>query len=153
MATPVLESSIVVDAPVEKVWPVVSDLAKMGERSPQCKKVFVFGGPLKEGTRMLNINRQGWRVWPTNTQVTEFSPNEKVAFRVAENHTVWSFTLVAEGDKTTVVERREAADGKTTAVSSLLISALLGGNEDFERGLLVGMKQTLSHIKTEAEAK
>ena len=44
-------------------------------------------------------------------------------------------------------------DGKTTALSSGLIAALLGGNEDFERGLLVGMKQTLSHIKTESEAK
>ncbi|TWS24346.1 SRPBCC family protein [Tsukamurella sputi] len=152
MATPVLESSVVIDAPVEKVWAAVSDLAKMGERSPQCKKVFVFGGPIKQGTRMLNINRQGWKVWPTNTQVTEFTPNERIAFRVAENHTVWSFTLVADGDKTTVVERREAAGGKTTALSSTLVAALLGGNEDFERGLLVGMKQTLSHIKTEAEA-
>ena len=76
-----------------------------------------------------------------------------IAFRVAENHTVWSFTLVPEGGQTTVVERREAAGGKTTAVSSTLIAALLGGNDDFERGLLVGMKQTLSHIKSEAEAK
>lgn len=153
MATPVLESSVVIDAPVEKVWSVVSDLEAMGRRSPQCKKVFVFGGPIKQGTRMLNINRQGWKVWPTNTQVTEFTPNERIAFRVAENHTVWSFTLVPYGDKTTVVERREAAGGKTTAVSSVLVGALLGGNEDFERGLLVGMKQTLSHIKTEAESK
>lgn len=153
MATPVLESSVVIDAPVEKVWSVVSDLARMGERSPQCKKVFVFGGPIKEGTRMLNINKQGWKVWPTNTRVVDFQPNERIAFRVAENHTVWSFTLVPDGDKTTVVERREAVGGKTTAVSSVLISALLGGNEDFERGLLVGMKQTLSQIKTSAEAK
>lgn len=115
----------------------MSDLARMGERSPQCKKVFVFGGPIKEGTRMLNINKQGWKVWPTNTRVVDFQPNERIAFRVAENHTVWSFTLVPDGDKTTVVERREAVGGKTTAVSSVLISALLGGNEDFERGLLV----------------
>lgn len=151
MATPVLESSVVIDAPVEKVWSVVSDLAKMGERSPQCKKVFVFGGPIKQGTRMLNINKQGWKVWPTNTQVVDFQPNERIAFRVAENHTIWSFTLVSDGAKTTVVERREAAGGKTTAVSSILVGALLGGNEDFERGLLVGMKQTLSHIKSQSE--
>ncbi|ADG80281.1 Polyketide cyclase/dehydrase OS=Tsukamurella paurometabola (strain ATCC 8368 / DSM / CCUG 35730/ CIP 100753 / JCM 10117 / KCTC 9821 / NBRC 16120 / NCIMB 702349 / NCTC 13040) OX=521096 GN=Tpau_3703 PE=4 SV=1 [Tsukamurella paurometabola] len=152
MATPVLESSVVIDAPIEKVWSVVSDLEGMGKRSPQCKKVFVFGGPIKEGTRMLNINKQGWRVWPTNTKVIEFKENERIAFRVAENHTVWSFTLVPEDGKVTVVERREAAGGRTTAVSSILVGALLGGNEDFERGLLVGMKQTLSHIKTESEA-
>lgn len=153
MATPVLESSVVIDAPVEKVWSVVSDLAAMTRRSPQTWKVFVFGGPIKLGTRMLNINKAGWRIWPTNTQVTEFTPNERVAFRVAENHTVWSYTLVPDGDKTTVVERREAAGGKTTAVSSTLINVAFGGNEDFERNLLVGMKQTLSHIKAEAEAK
>ncbi|GAB3129905.1 SRPBCC family protein [Tsukamurella serpentis] len=151
MATPVLESSVVIDAPVEKVWAVVSDLASMGRRSPQCKKVFVFGGPIKVGTRMLNINRQGWKVWPTNTQVTEFTENERVAFKVIENNSTWSFTLVPDGDRTTVVERREAPGGRTSAVSSLLVGALLGGNADFERSLLVGMKQTLSHIKTDAE--
>lgn len=151
MATPVLESSITIDAPVEKVWSVVSDLARMGERSPQCKKVFVFGGPIRKGTKMLNINKQGWKVWPTNTQVVEFEPNERIAFRVSENNTVWSFTLLSEDGKTTVVERREAAGGKTTALSSMLVAAFLGGNEDFERGLLVGMKQTLSHIKADSE--
>ncbi|GAA4387761.1 SRPBCC family protein [Tsukamurella soli] len=153
MATEVLESTIVIDAPAEKVWPVVSDLARMGERSPQCKKVIVFGGPLRVGSRMLNVNRQGWKVWPTNSRVTAFEPNRKVAFQVAENRTTWSYTLVPDGDRTTVVERREAPGGKTTAVSAGLIAALLGGNDSFERGLIVGMKQTLSAIKTEVEGK
>ncbi len=150
--TPVLESTIVIDAPAAKVWRIVSDLKRMGERSPQCRKVVVFGGPLRAGSRMLNVNRQGWKVWPTNSVVTVFEPNQKVAFKVAENHTTWSYTLVPDGDRTTLVERREAPGGKTTALSAGLIAAFLGGNDSFERELLVGMKQTLAAIKSEAEA-
>jgi hypothetical protein len=152
MATALLESSIDIEAPAEKVWAVVSDLKRMGERSPQCRKTFIFG-PLRAGTRMLNINRQGWKVWPTNTVVKTFEPNSKLAFKVIENNTVWSYTLAPTGTGTTVTERREAPGGRTTAVSALLVDKLLGGNEDFERNLLIGMRQTLDHIMAEAEAK
>ncbi|MDF0529458.1 SRPBCC family protein [Tsukamurella sp. 8F] len=152
MASPVLESTIVIDAPAEKVWKVVSDLQAMSKRSPQCRKVIVRGGDIGLGTKMINVNRKGWRVWPTNTVVTAFDENEKVAFRVVENNTTWSYTLVPDGDRTTVVERREAPNGKTSAASAFLISTLMGGTEPFERELLVGMKQTLAAIKTEAEA-
>lgn len=151
MATALLESSIDINAPAEKVWSVVSDLRRMGQRSPQCRKVFIFGGDLRTGSRMLNINRSGWKVWPTSTVVTAFEPNRKVAFKVVENGSEWSYTLESSGDVTTVTERREAPHG-TTAVSSFLVDKLLGGNEGFERELLVGMRETLAAIKAEVEA-
>ena len=150
MATALLESSIEINAPVEKVWSVVSDLQRMGERSPQCRKVVAFG-PIRKGTRMLTVNRQNWKVWPTNTVVTAFEENSRVAFKVVENGTVWSFTLAPSANGTTVTERREAPNGHTTAVSAFLVDKVLGGNDDFEQNLVQGMRQTLAAIKVEAE--
>ena len=37
----------------------VSDLRRMGEWSPQCRKMFIRGNPVGVGTRTININRRG----------------------------------------------------------------------------------------------
>ena len=39
-----IEGSIEIDAPPARVWEVVSDLRRMGEWSPQCKKMIIRGG-------------------------------------------------------------------------------------------------------------
>ncbi|HZK36488.1 MAG TPA: SRPBCC family protein, partial [Aeromicrobium sp.] len=86
-----IQSSIEIEAAPAKVWEVVSDLKRMGEWSPQCRKMYVLGGSVKKGTRTLNINHQGKLFWPTNAKVIEFEPEKKLAFRIAENRTVWSY--------------------------------------------------------------
>lgn len=148
--SPLLESSIDIDAPPERVWEIVSDLRRMGEWSPQCRRMVVFG-PVRPGTRTLNVNRKGLRVWPTTAKVVAVSPNEHLAFRVGENATTWSYTLEASSTGgTTVTERREAPDG-TTAFSRFFVRRFLGGTAALERDLLAGMRATLARIKTEAE--
>ncbi|MGB6052342.1 MAG: SRPBCC family protein, partial [Rhodococcus sp. (in: high G+C Gram-positive bacteria)] len=99
-----LEASIDVEATPEQVWKVVSDLERMGEWSPQCKKMKVFGGDVRKGTTTLNINRKGMLVWPTTAKVVEFQPNKAIAFRIVENKTIWSYTLTPSttGTGTTV---------------------------------------------------
>lgn len=148
--SPVLELSIDVDAPPERVWEIVSDLKRMGEWSPQCRKMVVFG-EVRPGTRTLNLNRNGVRVWPTTAKVVAFSPKEHIAFRIVENRMIWSYTLAASSTGgTTVTERREAPDG-STAFSQFFVRRFLGGNGGLERDLLAGMEATLARIKTEAE--
>lgn len=145
-----LEASIDVDASPEKVWKVVSDLKRMGEWSPQCKKMKVFGGDVRKGTTTLNINRKGLLVWPTTAKVVEFEPNKAIAFRIVENKTIWSYTLTPSANGTTVVEKREAPTG-TSAVSGFLVKRVLGGTEQFDVELVEGMNKTLERIKTESE--
>lgn len=145
-----LEASIDVDASPEKVWKVVSDLKRMGEWSPQCKKMKVFGGDVRKGTTTLNINRKGFLVWPTTAKVVEFEPNKSIAFRIVENKTIWSYTLTPSAAGTTVVEKREAPTG-TSAVSGFLVKKVLGGTEQFDVELVEGMNKTLERIKTESE--
>lgn len=145
-----LEATIDIDASPQAVWSVVSDLQRMGEWSPQCKKMKVFGGPVGKGTRTLNINRKGLLVWPTSAKVVTFEPNKALAFRIVENKTTWSYTLTPTATGTTVVEKREAPSG-TSVVSSLLVKRILGGIDEFDVELVEGMNSTLRRIKTESE--
>lgn len=151
MAAPVIEQSITIDAAPEQVWSVVSDLARMGEWSPQCKKMFVFGGPVKRGTRTVNINRRGPLVWPTSSKVVAFEPNREIAWKIAENGTVWGFELTPTGDGTTLVQTRKAPGGETSALSGFLVDKVFGGNSGFEAELEVGMRETLGKIKRTVE--
>ncbi len=152
MAAPLIETSIDIDATPEQVWAVVSDLKRMGEWSPQCKKMIVRGTPVSLGTRTININRRGALVWPTTAKVVRFEPNAELAFRVTENQTVWSYTLTPRESGVTLTERREVKDGKTTAVSAVLVDKLMGGTVGFEAELVEGMNETLGKIKRVAEA-
>ena len=81
MAAPLLQAQIDIDAPVAKVWALVSDLSRMPQWSPQCRLMKAFG-PLRQGTRTINLNRRNRLFWPTTCTVTEVIPEKKLAFRV-----------------------------------------------------------------------
>lgn len=147
-----LEATIDVAAPPHRVWSVVSDLKRMGERSPQCRKMIVRGGPVGVGTTTVNVNRKGLLVWPTTAKVLTFEPDRELRFRVNENGTVWSFTLEPTETGTRLVQRREAPAG-TSALSRTLIRYVLGGSDKFDDDMVVGMNTTLARIKNEAEAR
>jgi hypothetical protein len=125
----------------------------MSRWSPQCRKTIVRGGVMQEGAKLININRQGLLFWPTQAMVTEFVPEQKIAFKIRENWTVWSFTLIPTSDGgTRLVQRRDAPKG-ISDLSVRLTKAVLGGVEDFTAGLEQGMAQTLSRIKSDAEVR
>lgn len=145
-----LKATITVDAPVEKVWHIVSDLKRMGEWSPMTRMMRV-SGPMGVGAKTFNLNKSGWRVWPTTSKVVRYEPNKQIAFRVNENRTIWSYDLSSDGHTTTVTERRETPEG-TSKVSQFLVKYLMGGTEPFEKNLAAGMDATLQRIKSEAEA-
>jgi uncharacterized protein YndB with AHSA1/START domain len=147
-----LEATIDVAAPPEAVWDLVSDLRNMPRWSPQCRKTIVRGGVMRQGAKLVNINRRGLLFWPTQAMVTEFVPGRRIAFRVKENWTIWSFELSETPDGgTRVVQRREAPKG-IADVSVRLTNTVLGGVDNFTTELRQGMRQTLEKIKQDAEA-
>ncbi len=149
MAALVLQAQVDINAPVSKVWALVSDLSKMPQWSPQCRLMKPIGG-LRQGARTVNVNRRGVLFWPTTCRITELVPEQKLAFRVNENHTVWSYELEPTGAGTRLVETRHAENG-TTAVSNFLVNSLMGGVPNFEDELLEGMNASLTRIKAAAE--
>ncbi|OBF32158.1 polyketide cyclase [Mycobacterium sp. ACS1612] len=149
MAAPLLQAQIDIDAPVAKVWGLVSDLSLMPQWSPQCRAMKALG-PLRRGTMTVNLNRRNRLYWPTTSVVTEVIPETKLAFRVPINRTIWSYELEPTASGTRLTETRHAENG-TTAFSNMSINALMGGVPSFEQELLDGMNATLSRIKAAAE--
>jgi uncharacterized protein YndB with AHSA1/START domain len=149
MAAPLLQAEVEINAPVSTVWSLVSDLSRMPQWSPQCR-VMKLLGPLRPGTRTLNLNRHKMLFWPTTSVITEVLPERKLAFRVPINTTVWTYELEPTATGTRLVETRHAEKG-VTAVSTAITTAALGGVDTFETELLEGMNQSLARIKAAAE--
>jgi Polyketide cyclase / dehydrase and lipid transport len=88
--------------------------------------------------------------WPTTCTVVEVIPEQKLAFKVDLNRTVWTYELEPNGEGTRVTESRHAENG-VSAISSMAVNGLLGGTTTFERELLEGMNASLAKIKAAAE--
>jgi uncharacterized protein YndB with AHSA1/START domain len=149
MAAPILKAEIEINAPVAKVWSLVSDLSRMPQWSPQCRIMKALG-PIRPGTRTINLNRRGLLFWPTTSVITEVVPERKFAFRIPINTSVWSYELEPTATGTRLTETRHAENG-VTAVSTAVTKAALGGVDSFEQELLEGMSQGLARIKAAAE--
>ena len=151
MAEPLLQAQIEINAPPALVWSLVSDLSRMPQWSPQCRLMKTLGGPLRQGSRTVNFNRRKFLFWPTTSRITEFIPEQKLAFKVDLNRTIWSYELEPTETGTRLTESRHAENG-TTAISNMTINALMGGVPSFERELVDGMNESLSRIKAAAES-
>jgi uncharacterized protein YndB with AHSA1/START domain len=149
MVAALLQAQVDIDAPASKVWALISDFRRMPEWSPQCRWMRPFG-PLRQGTRTLNVNRRNRMYWTTTCTMVEVIPEKKLAFRVNANGTIWTYELEPNGDGTRVIESRHAENG-VTAFSNLSVNALFGGTANFERELLEGMNTSLANIKGAAE--
>jgi hypothetical protein len=107
-------------------------------------------GPLRPGTRTINLNRRNLLFWPTTSTITEVLPERKLAFRIPLNTSVWSYELEPTATGTRLVETRRTDNG-VTAVSKAVTNAALGGVPSFEKELLEGMNLSLARIKAAAE--
>lgn len=149
MAEPLLQAQIDIAAPPAKVWSLISDFRRMPEWSPQCRLMKPLG-KVQAGTRTFNMNRRGMLFWPTTCTVTEVVPEQKLAFKVDANGTIWSYELEATDSGTRVTESRLAPNGVST-VSRVLTNTVLGGVPNFEQELVEGMNTSLARIKAAAE--
>ena len=114
MAAPLLQAQIDIDAPVTKVWALVSDLSRMPQWSPQCRLMKTLGGRCARAAGRSTSTAASYLFWPTTSRITEFIPEKKLAFRVNANRTVWSYELEPTATGTRLTEtppRRERRHG------------------------------------------
>ena len=109
---PPLEASIHVDAPLARVWQIVADQRRMNEFSPETYRQKFFGDEIKRGTISVNLNKRKGFFWPSASRITEFVPEQRLAFYVFGPADTWSYDLAPDGDGTLVTERRELKNGK-----------------------------------------
>lgn len=147
---PVLEATIDIAAPPSEVWQVVSDLSRMPEWSATTRRMRVLG-PVREGARTVNLNKVGWKVWPTTSTVVRCDENEAIAFRMNENRTTWSYELTPTASGTTLTERRIPSAGGVPKPIAFAIDKLFGGTANFEDQLTESMNDSLARIKKAVE--
>jgi uncharacterized protein YndB with AHSA1/START domain len=110
MVAPLLQAQVDINAPASKVWALISDFRRMPQWSQQCRWMRPFG-PLRPGTRTLNLNRRNRMFWTTTCTVVEVIPEKKLSFCVNTNRTIWSYELEPSGQGTRVIESRHAENG------------------------------------------
>ncbi|HET8602613.1 MAG TPA: SRPBCC family protein [Marmoricola sp.] len=144
-----LSASITIDAPVERVWEVVSDLRRMPEFSPELRRVVPLGRRTSGvGARILGINRRGLAAWPTTSRVTRWEPCRAVAWKTRESAATWVYELEPAEGGTRVTSRRVLA---AWSRGTTLMAPLIGGAAAHDRELADGMATTLERIKAAVE--
>jgi uncharacterized protein YndB with AHSA1/START domain len=145
--------SVVIDAPAERIYALVADLARMGEWSPECRRVEWLDGAAgpAEGARFVGHNQGGPRgllKWSRKGRVVTADPGREFAFVTEEGGregTEWRYRL-------------EPVDGGTQVTESYVVSSIpvwarvvdVPTNRASE--LRAGLRHTLAQLKHTAEA-
>lgn len=108
------EASIVVDAPVETVWALVSDITRTGEWSVECRGAeWLDGaGAPATGARFRGRNRRNATRWSRVCEVLEVEAPRRLAWRTLRTRllpdsTRWEFELAPDGAATRLTERMQ----------------------------------------------
>lgn len=145
------EASVTIDAPPERVWALVTDIARMGEWSPEStggRWGRGVTGPAV-GARFVGGNAHGRIRWNTHCRVTECDAPHRFAFAVTESRMTWGWRLEPDGAGTRLTQWRERTSRPGVFVRALTGSGLLGRDRE---GLMVdGMHRTLAAVKSAAE--
>lgn len=147
-----IEHGIGIAAPPQQVWERVSDVRRMPEWSPHVVSSRLRADhDLGLGAQFTNLNRIGELEWTTHGEIVRFDPPREIAFRIAENWVIWSFTVEAVPGGTRLTQRRQTPDG-ISDYSLDLTDRHLGGQAAFTELLRDGMRKTLDRIKAAAES-
>jgi uncharacterized protein YndB with AHSA1/START domain len=155
----VIEESVVVAAPAERVYEAVADLRRMGEWSPETFAIWQRGPAVEPGTTFVGWNRIGWRIWFTNCRVTAAEPGRVFAFRVSSFRVpvaLWGYRFESISDGSTrLTEYWEdlRRDGRSTQIISAVGRVATGTRaEDRSELNRAGMRATLGRIKAALES-
>ena len=144
------EAAVVIDAPAPLVYSIVSDVTRMGDRSPECYRAEWLDGAMQAvvGARFKGYNRLGPIKWSTTCRIDVAEAGKEFAFTVlsgkGREETRWRYVLEDVGGATRVTETYEF----------LWCPALARVAEipfPRDKQLRRGLRQTLDRIKTAAE--
>jgi len=96
-----------VDAPPERVWDLVGDPARIGNISPECRRVDWLDGASgpAPGARFRGHNRKGLLRWSTTGTVVDYTPRQEISWDVelmGQSVARWGFRLVPEDGRTRI---------------------------------------------------
>jgi uncharacterized protein YndB with AHSA1/START domain len=147
------EVSLHIEAPPQRIYDIVTDIAQMGRLSPECTGGRWLDGATGPavGARFKGSNKRGVARWSTTNEVVAADPGKVFSFETQQSAARWTYHLEPEGTGTLVSERRELYKKRPT-VAVLFTKLLLGGEDGHDEELRKGMRQTLERVKQIAEA-
>ena len=105
------EASTLIDAPIEEVWNVISDVTRVGEWSVECRGCEWVGGADSPfpGAQFRGRNRRGSMRWTRLNQVDRAEPPHTLVWRTVArfpylDSVEWQLNLSEEGQRTRVTE-------------------------------------------------
>lgn len=147
-----------ISARPEDVYALVSDVARMGEWSPETQAAEWLEGVTAPavGARFRGTNKRRTS-WKTTATVTVADPGREFAFAIgkkapADPETMWRYTFEPAGDGTIVTESFEIV--KEPGVVGKWFTRLGTGVpwDDRAADLEQGMRETLERLKEVAES-
>ncbi len=144
-----ISASVDIHATPEAVWQVLSDVRRMSEWSPECRRILVLGSPKHGvGTRLLGLNRRGLAVWPTTSTVVRFEEGRAIAWRTRESGATWVYEISPGASGTTLSGSRQLP---AYTLGTKVMAPLIGGARGHDTELAAGIRTTLQRIKATVE--
>jgi uncharacterized protein YndB with AHSA1/START domain len=145
--------SILIAAPPELVYELVSDPMRMAQWSPECVGCRWIGGATRAtpGARFRGRSRNGWRRWTTTSTITDVAPGGRFAWEVTyfgQPVARWEYRIEAHSDGVRLVETVEDRRGRVLRA----VSPYITGSRDRSSRNAETMETTLQAIKATAEA-
>lgn len=145
-------AEIVIDAPADELWDLISDVTQMGRWSPECYRCTWLDGGTgpRAGARFKGWNRQDVGPlplrWSTVSTVEESVRGEVFSFVTKDSAATWTFRFEPLDELTTrVTETRVDGDKPLLARA---FAAVVPGRAERQRD---GMHATLERLKAAAE--
>jgi hypothetical protein len=107
------EATVQIAAPPDVVYELITDIPRIGERSPECYRGEWLDGATQAevGARFKGYNRIGPIKWATTCVITTADPGREFAFRVVsgkgKEETRWRYTISDVQGVTSVTESYE----------------------------------------------
>jgi len=143
------EVKMTISATPELLYALVTDVTRMGEWSPECRRCEWLDGASgpSVGARFRGHNRIARYRWTTTSQVTAAEPGREFAFNVVEEgreSTRWRYLFEPSDEGTVVTESYEFCWAPWVHVVTNILMRR-------DRGLQRGMERTLRRLKAAAE--
>jgi uncharacterized protein YndB with AHSA1/START domain len=147
-----LRAEATLNASPDRVWELLTDLARLPLWSPELvKMVPLKRGGLRVGQWYLGINRRKAIIWPTRSVVAAVETGCRLVWDTKSSGAQWIWELEPTEGGTHVVHRRPVPSG-VTLTSKLFAPAFLGGSTEHADELEQGMARTVAGLKAAAEA-
>lgn len=148
------QASTDVDASPTALYDVVSDVRRIGEWSPECRRCEWIGGASGPvvGARFKGSNRRGVARWSTKPRVVVADPGRDFAFvtgHLGRDMTRWSYRFESTTGGTKVTESFEML--RDMPWYFRLADRLLMGVKDRKADLETNMGETLRRLKAAVE--